>query len=279
MKKLIAWSVAGVAVLALSGCAENWDIDGVAGMKGKGDAFTSALQANYLDSARFEKNEGNWSSVQYFTERARAAANGTAPTPQEPKERGLDGNADVTAARARLVAALATKAPKDAPEACAKAQVSFEHWMEQLQEGWQTNDIATYKGNYDKAMALCVPKAEPVMAAKPKMTMRYVVYFATGKAALDKAAMTVLSDVAKEQAADKPINIYLAGHTDTVGNAKANQALSEKRSKAVAAQLAKMGVATKALDLKSLGESTLAVSTKDNVAEGKNRRVEIWFEK
>lgn len=278
MKKLIAWSVAGAAVLALSGCADNWDIDGVAGMKGTGDAFATALQANYLDSARFEKNEGNWSSVQYFTERARASAMGMAPAPQEPKERGLDGNADVTAARAKLMAALATKAPKDAPEACAKAQVSFEHWMEQLQEGWQTNDIATYKGNYDKAVALCVPKPEPVVA-KPKMTMRYVVYFATGKATLDKAALKVLSDVAKEQAADKPINIYLAGHTDTVGNAATNQALSEKRSKAVAAELAKMGVATKALDLKALGETALAVQTKDNVAEGKNRRVEIWFEK
>ena len=278
MKNLIARSVAGVALLALGACASNWDIDGVAAMKGKGNAFSNALQTNYLDSARFEKSEGNWASVQYFTDRARMSAEGMAPVPQDPKERGLEGNAEVKAARDKLLAALATKAPTDAPDACAKAQVSLEHWMEQLEEGWQTQDIATYKGNFDKAMPMCVAKPMPV-AAKPKMTMKYVVYFDTGKATLSKDAMKTLGDVSKEQAMAKPLNIYLAGHTDTVGNAKANQALSDKRSHAVAVELAKMGVATKALDLKSHGESMLAVQTKDNIAEAKNRRVEIWFEK
>ena len=285
MKSILTRAAAGVALISLGACASNWDIDGVAALPGSGDAFTKALQTRYLERARFEKGEYDWSDVAYFTDKAREAAGGVAPVPQAPAERGLEGNAEVKAARDRLVAALATSAPKDAPDACALAQTWFEHWMEQLEEGFQQGDIATAKAGYDQAMPQCVakkvaaPAPAPAPAAMAKMIRQYVVYFDLGRSALSPAAKKTLVDVVKDEAALHPNNVYLSGHTDTSGNAAANEALSIKRTETVAKELAKMGVAAKDLDLKSFGESKLAVPTKDGVKEAKNRRVEIYFEK
>ena len=70
----------------------------------------------------------------------------------------------------------------------------------------------------------------------------------------------------------------MSGHTDTVGKSAYNDKLSAKRADAVAAALAKLGVSSK-VDQKAFGFTKLAVPTKANVKEGKNRRVEIYFEK
>lgn len=281
MKTLLTRAIVGAAVLSLGACASNWDIDGVAAMPGQGDAFAKALQTRYLERARFERDEHDWRDVAYFTDKARLAAAGTVPAPQDPAERDLAGNPDVKAARDKLVAALGTKAPVDAPDACALAQTWFEHWMEQLEEGHQPDHIAEAKAGFDKAMPQCKTKPVAVVTvpAKPQVIKSYVVYFDLGKAGLSAAAKKQLVDVVKDEALLKPTSIYLSGHTDTSGSAKSNDALSIKRTETVAKQLANMGVATKVLDLKSYGETKLAVPTKDGVAEVKNRRVEIYFEK
>ncbi|CDK98632.1 conserved Outer membrane protein and related peptidoglycan-associated (Lipo) protein of unknown function [Magnetospirillum gryphiswaldense MSR-1 v2] len=280
MKKFMTRAIAGAALLSLGACASHWDIDGVAALPNSGDAFTKALQTRYLERARFEKGESDWYDVDFFTNKARQSASGIAPAPQHPTDRGLAGRADVKASHDKLVAALAvTGATKDAPDACALAQTWHDHWLEQLEEGFQADDIAEAKNGYDKAIPLCVPKPVVAAPASPKIIKQFVVYFDLGKSAITAAAKKILVDVVKDEAALKPTSVYLAGHTDTVGNAKANEALSIKRTETVAKELAKMGVATKVLDMKSHGEAKLAVPTKDNVAEGKNRRVEIMFEK
>lgn len=280
MSKFLTRAVIGAALLSLGACASNWDIDGVAATANPGDAFAKALQTRYLERARFEKGEADWDDVAFFTQKAREAATGVAPAPQHPEERGLTGNTEVKAARDKLVAALATKAPVDAPDSCALAQTWFDHWMEQLEEGHQPDHIAEAKAGFDKAMPQCV--AKPVVAAAPpapKIIKQYVVYFDLGKSALTAAAKKTLIEVAKEESTLKPANVYLSGHTDTSGSAKTNEVLSIKRTETVAKQLAMMGVPTKVLDLKSHGETMQAVPTKDGTKEAKNRRVEILFEK
>ncbi len=271
--KILSRAIAGFAVLGLGACASQWDIDGVAGTPASGDAFTKALQTEYVESARFEKGEVDYDSVAFFTERARMAASGKAMAPQAPSERGVMAK-DAVAAHGALTAALATTAPKDAPMPCAKAQVSFEHWVEQLEEGHQADHIAMYKAAYDKAIPLCVAKPMAMKTAKS-----YVVYFDFGKSALTADAMKVLAQVAKDQGMDKPANIFVTGHTDSAGDGKSNQSLSIKRAEAVAQELGKMGVSAKVLDAKAFGETMLAVKTPDGKPEAKNRRVEITFEK
>ncbi|MBI2241968.1 MAG: OmpA family protein [Magnetospirillum gryphiswaldense] len=278
MKKFLTRAIAGAALLGLGACASNWDIDGVAAMQNPGDAFTKALQTRYLERARFEKGESDWYDVAYFTEKARQAGTGLVTAPQHPSERGLAGNAEVKSAYEKLMAALATTAPKDAPDSCALAQTWFDHWMEQLQEGFQADHIAEAKSGFDKAMPLCVAKVV-VKPTPQKMVHTYLVFFDLGKATLSKEAKNTLAMVAKDNETFKPSTIYLAGHTDTVGSAASNEKLAIKRTETVAKELANMGIATKTLDMKSLGETMLAVPTKDNTSEMRNRRVEIRMEK
>ena len=114
--------------------------------------------------------------------------------------------------------------------------------------------------------------------ATPKIVKTFIVYFDFNKATITKASQKTLKDVAAAQGEIKPSSIYVAGHTDTVGKSAYNDSLSAKRANAVAAALGKLGVAAK-VDQKSFGMTKLAVPTKANVKEVKNRRVEIYFEK
>lgn len=260
-----------VAPFLLAGCAGDWDVESAAVMPDKGDPFARALHKVYVERASFEKKEGDWRDVEFFTVRARMAADGKPAAPQPVDDRGLADKPDVKSARDRLAAALATTAPQDTPEPCAMALAWFEHWMEQLEEGHQADHIAEAKTNFDANMPKCL--------ARTRISKRFTVYFDLGKADLTAESQKVVKQVAAEQAAVKPDNIYLAGHTDTVGNPMFNEKLSAARAKAVADALARLGVATKGMDVKYAGESKLAVATPDETKELRNRRVEVYFEK
>ena len=199
--------------------------------------------------------------------------------PQHPSERGLTGNAGIKTAYEKLLAALATTAPKDTPDSCALAQTWFDHWMEQLEEGHQPDHIAEARAGFDKALPQCAAKVVFVPPPPPKTMRTYIVLFDLGKAALGAEAKSTLSLVAKDNEKYKPSAITLSGHTDTSGSATANETLAIKRTEAVAKELAKLGVDTKTLDLKSHGETKPVVETKDGVKEARNRRVEIVLEK
>lgn len=69
------------------------------------------------------------------------------------------------------------------------------------------------------------------------------------------------------------VQLFIAGHTDTVGEAMANQALSEARAVAIGRWFQKRGVKVPVF-YAGLGESSLLVPTADGVDEPRNRRVE-----
>ncbi len=67
------------------------------------------------------------------------------------------------------------------------------------------------------------------------------------------------------------VTLYVAGYTDTVGDASSNQALSERRAKSLATYLAAKG-GKFAIWHQGFGESVLARPTGDGVDEAANRR-------
>ena len=68
----------------------------------------------------------------------------------------------------------------------------------------------------------------------------------------------------------------IEGHTDTVGTAEANKALSQRRADAVAAYLQQhFGVAADRLQSVGMGEEGLAVPTPPQTANAQNRRVRV----
>lgn len=69
------------------------------------------------------------------------------------------------------------------------------------------------------------------------------------------------------------IQLFIAGHTDTVGSPSYNLELSRRRAQAIAAWFVKNGL-TIPVAFDGLGESAPLVETKDEVDEPRNRRVD-----
>lgn len=287
LKKLaVAVAIAGPSFL-LSACG-TYNVDGIAAMPNKGDAFAQALQKRYIERARFEIGEQDWRSVDFFAARAEMAAGGSAPLPQPPVQRGLKVDVDqIKAGHDKLVAGLNAGAQKKEPDACALAQTWLEHWMEQSEEGWQTDHIAQARKGFEENIPKCVaapapapaPVVTPAPAPAPKIVKTFIVYFDYDKAVLTPESLKTLKEVSDSYKQVMPLTVSLSGHTDTMGANAYNQKLSDRRVKAVGDELSKMGIKSKALDAKAFGEAKLAEATADNVKSQKNRRVEIYFEK
>ena len=99
--------------------------------------------------------------------------------------------------------------------------------------------------------------------------------FDVAKASIKSESMGTINYVAKIMADHPELNFSVEGHTDSDGDAIANQKLSEARAKAVLEALIKAGISTDRLTSKGWGESK--PMTDNNTSEGKaqNRRVEF----
>jgi OmpA-OmpF porin, OOP family len=272
---------AAIGLTALLGaCATPWEVADVneimeAPAPTVGSAFTKGLFSEYKAYAIHEaKEEYEWDHASIFARKGLKAATGAMVDPEMTADWSLPANrvAELDAARARLVGYWGNGARERVPASAAKAQVMFDCWVEEEAEGDSNSDC--------RAAFLKVEPELQVKAAMPhhpKIVKTFVIYFDFAKSSLTKEALKTLKEVGAAANDIKPTAIYVAGHTDTVGNARYNDKLSNARAMNVETQLSKMGL--KSIDAKSFGFTKLAVPTKANVKEAKNRRVEIYFEK
>lgn len=102
--------------------------------------------------------------------------------------------------------------------------------------------------------------------------------FASGSAALTPQATAALDQLGKALTSTSlaAYKFRIVGHTDTTGNADANQTLSEQRAAAVKSYLeTKFGVSGARLQSEGVGESDPLVQTPPNTPNMRNRRVQI----
>jgi outer membrane protein OmpA-like peptidoglycan-associated protein len=113
------------------------------------------------------------------------------------------------------------------------------------------------------------------LGAQPRRPVSYTVYFVSGSDELTPESKPVLEQV-KQEAAGRPVaEIVAIGHTDRVGKLEDNDALSKKRAELVRSALLSAGIPPAQIDSAGRGEREPVVATADEVAEPKNRRVEI----
>lgn len=104
------------------------------------------------------------------------------------------------------------------------------------------------------------------------------VMFATGSAVLTPEAERALAPLGRALSSQdlSAFRFRIEGHTDTVGDAASNQALSERRAAAVREYLInKFGVNPGRLEAVGLGETQLLVPTPDGTSNARNRRVQV----
>ena len=104
------------------------------------------------------------------------------------------------------------------------------------------------------------------------------VTFASGSWQITPEAERALAPLGRALASQElaAFRFRIEGHTDAVGDAASNQALSERRAAAVRDYLiAKFGVEPQRLVAVGLGETQLLVPTPDETPNARNRRVQV----
>jgi outer membrane protein OmpA-like peptidoglycan-associated protein len=112
------------------------------------------------------------------------------------------------------------------------------------------------------------------LAARPPLPEQFLLYFNQGSE-LTPESKQVLARLLEQAKSRTSVDISVIGHTDTQGASAANQALALQRANAMAEQLRALGLQDAVMVVESHGERNLLVPTADEVAEPRNRRVEI----
>ncbi len=114
-----------------------------------------------------------------------------------------------------------------------------------------------------------------VLQALPDRPKSFLVYFLEGKDEFTDESRVEFNRILSELRDRGAPDVLVIGHTDRVGNLQFNDRLSLQRAERVRGELVKLGIAQSRIQVAGRGEREPLVSTGDEVAEPRNRRVEI----
>jgi outer membrane protein OmpA-like peptidoglycan-associated protein len=113
------------------------------------------------------------------------------------------------------------------------------------------------------------------LAALPPEPKHFRLYFKFESDALTNESSLKVPEILAAVTRLAVPEVVVIGHTDTLGDRKANKALGLKRAMSVKGVLVDAGIAPALIEVSSHGEADLLVKTRNNTAEPRNRRVEI----
>jgi outer membrane protein OmpA-like peptidoglycan-associated protein len=146
-----------------------------------------------------------------------------------------------------------------------------ESWVEVYATGDSYTLTIVEKGE----LAQEVKANEMLRALQEKGRIALYIHFDTGKAVIKPESRNIIAQIVALLKENPDLRVAVEGHTDDVGNAPANQALSEKRAQAVVEAIAKEGVDGKRLSAAGFGQARPIADNKTEEGKAKNRRVEL----
>jgi OmpA-OmpF porin, OOP family len=283
MRRVIQLGLMGATVGVLLACSYDpelvdttevvlHELDAVREMEPQGPVFNRGLRSGYLDYTDIMAEEYDRTDYWHFAFKAVDSAKGELVTPDLVEYRDLrpDNVEELSAARARLMAALEQTGRKKAPLPAARAQTAFDCWLEKAEENDPAEQIAVCKGAFEDAIA----EVERALTTEGEA---YLVFFAWDQAELTPVALAVLDQVQADFLRGRPTRLVVAGHADRSGPEPYNEALSELRARNVARALVQRGVPEQSVEVEWHGERRPRIPTPDDQREPRNRRVEIVF--
>lgn len=118
-------------------------------------------------------------------------------------------------------------------------------------------------------------KFAKALEAQPLAPKRFTLYFVEGGDTLTAESQAQVNAIFEEIKQRPAPDLIVVGHTDRVGSVAANDQLAGKRANSVREQLIKRGIEAENIHASGRGEREPLVATADEVAEPRNRRVEI----
>ena len=113
------------------------------------------------------------------------------------------------------------------------------------------------------------------LAARPGPPAHFVLYFEGDSDRLTAESQQRLAEVARSVVERRALAVSIVGHTDTVGTREYNFQLGLRRARRVQEAIRAQPVDQSIVRVDSHGEADPLVKTGDNVAEPRNRRVEV----
>ena len=156
-------------------------------------------------------------------------------------------------------------------------QVSAEGQTQVLDQPYQTATayrIGSLQAGSTSAEAVRARHGE-LIQLRPPAPQRYTLNFITGGTDLTPESAALLPEVLAAARARSGGEVLVVGHTDRVGSVEANDKLSLERARAVRELLIRQGFSPDLIEAIGRGEREPLVPTDDEVAEPRNRRVEL----
>jgi outer membrane protein OmpA-like peptidoglycan-associated protein len=113
------------------------------------------------------------------------------------------------------------------------------------------------------------------LAALPPAPSHFTLNFQFESDTLTEESIALVPEILKTVKMLAVPEVVVVGHTDTMGEAKANLALGLRRATSVRDILVHAGLAPSTIEVVTHGEADLLIKTPDDTPEPRNRRVEI----
>lgn len=123
------------------------------------------------------------------------------------------------------------------------------------------------------------PEEKECQSAYDTLLSGHTINFNSGSAIIKSDSMPLLDALSEIAMKCVDYRVEIGGHTDTKGDAIANQTLSENRAQAVADYLFGKGVVKDQLAIKGYGETMPKTTVNTDEGDAKNRRIEFKVSK
>lgn len=295
---LIGVIVAGT--LALGGCASTPDrIDSLEQARSQVNALSADPLASKAASRQLEAARENLESADRALEKGErrdriehlaylAMRNAQVGLAATAEARAQEQIAKTQAERNRVLlegrereAVVATAQARAAQADAQQAQAQAQQSQAQAQ---QAMDAARSEAAQAEAARQELARMQQAMAElQAKQTERGMVLtlgdvlFDTGQSTLKPGADLTIERLARFLSENPDTRIVIEGHTDSVGTAEYNEALSERRAQAVASALRTRDIDSGRFEVRGRGEAYPVAGNETNAGRQQNRRVEIVF--
>lgn len=110
-----------------------------------------------------------------------------------------------------------------------------------------------------------------------KVNIPSSISFGSGSYQIKPSFAPILSQVAQTLSQNPGLTAQVVGHTDSTGQAAANQTLSLNRAQSVVSALVQAGIASQRLSANGMGDTQPVATNSTAIGRAMNRRVEIYL--
>jgi len=307
--KLKIKSLLAIIALSISGTACSFDIEKARNISVIGDDFGQSLAREYQELAIYEADEMyDWPDAALFSRKAIMASGGQSPVPEQIDDWNLpdDTLTEFSDARLLLTDSLDSGFREEIPVHAAKAQASFDCWVEQQEEGWQLAHITKCKHDFNNAMGHWAAATShddtyqsnaysPVNVSEIVSSLsthkndtghchssdpadisaskEFKIQFQHNSAQLSPAADDTLIEIALYALEVEVAEVFAEGHADLSGTNKYNLNLSLDRTLTVWQRLISLGIPVEKLWLGPRGETQPLSNAENDAPNALDRRV------